>query len=168
MIAFCSISAALSTAVMLLGGLVPVFTYCSPLLASLFLIPVPDLYGRGPALATWCVTAALSLLIGADKEAAFFYLFFGWYPIVKPWMDAHLGALPRLLLKTLLFAAASGLMYWLTCTVLGIEEIAASFSASRWLNLAFFAAVVLCMLLFDKALERVTALYLGRLKGKLK
>ena len=159
--------AALGTAVMLLGGIVPVFTYCSPLLASLFLIPMLDLYGKGPSLATWCVTSALSLLIGADKEAAFFYLFLGWYPVLKPRLDALPGKLLRILLKVLVFAGATGIMYWLTCRVLGIEEIAESFSASRWLNLAFFAAMVGCMLLFDTALNRLTLLYRLRLKGRI-
>ena len=39
-LAFCSLMAALGTALMTTGGLVPVLTYCSPLLAGVLLVPV--------------------------------------------------------------------------------------------------------------------------------
>lgn len=167
-IAFCAISAALGTAVMLLGGVVPVFTYCSPLISSLFLIPAVELYGTAPALLTWIVTSLLSLLIGADKEAAFFYLFFAWYPILKPRLDRIPSAPVRFGLKLLIFSAATAAMYWLTCFILGIAEIVSSFSSSVWLNIAFLAAIVLCMLLFDRALVGLTAMFRARLKKHVK
>ena len=45
-LAFCAMMAALGTMLMLTGGLIPVLTYCSPLLASFCLIPVLDAYGK--------------------------------------------------------------------------------------------------------------------------
>ena len=39
-VALCALLSALGVAVMLAAGLLPVLTYCSPLVASLFLIPV--------------------------------------------------------------------------------------------------------------------------------
>jgi riboflavin transporter FmnP len=80
-LAFCAMMAALGTMLMLTGGLIPVLTYCSPLLASFCLIPALDAYGKRNAWMVWAVTSALSLLIGVDKEASLFYLFLGWYPI---------------------------------------------------------------------------------------
>ena len=41
-IAFCAMMAALGTVIMLTGGLIPVLTYCSPLIVSFLLIPVLD------------------------------------------------------------------------------------------------------------------------------
>ena len=154
-IAFGALMAAAGTAVMLLGALVPVFTYCSPLLASLFLLPVIDVCGKRNALLVWAVTSILVLLIGADKEAAFFYLFFGWYPVAKDALDRIGPKVLRFLLKLLLFSAAAAAMYALTCYVLGIEEIVESFSETWWVNALFLAAVVLCMMLFDAALRRL-------------
>lgn len=87
MISFCAILTALGTVIMLTGGLIPVFTYCSPVLASVLLIAVLEEYGTQEAWMVWAVTSALSLLIGIDKEAAFFYLFLGWYPIVRSAFD---------------------------------------------------------------------------------
>ena len=86
-ISFCAIIAALGTVIMLTGGLIPVFTYCSPIIASVLLISVLEEYGAREGWMVWAVTSALSLLIGIDKEAAFFYLFLGWYPIAKPFFD---------------------------------------------------------------------------------
>ena len=154
-VAFGALMAAAGTAVMLLGALVPVFTYCSPLLASLFLLPVIDVCGRRNAVLVWAVTSVLVLLIGADKEAAFFYLFFGWYPAAKAGFDRIAPKALRFLLKLLLFSAAAAAMYALTCYVLGIEEIVESFSETWWINALFLAAVVFCMMLFDAALKRL-------------
>lgn len=154
-ISFGALMTAAGTAVMLLGALVPVFTYCSPLLASLFLLPVTEICGRRSAVLVWAVTAILTLLTGADKEAAFFYLFFGWYPLAKQGIDRIRQKVPGILVKILIFSAASASMYVLTCYVLGIEEIAESFSSAAWVNALFFAAVVLCMMLYDMALTRL-------------
>ena len=154
-IAFGALMAAAGTAVMLLGALVPVFTYCSPLLASLFLLPVIDICGRRNAVLVWAVTSVLVLLIGADKEAAFFYLFFGWFPIAKDGLDRIGSKVLRFLLKLLIFSAAAAAMYALTCYVLGIEEIIETFSETWWVNALFLAAVVFCMMLFDAALKRL-------------
>ena len=165
-ISLCAMMAALASAIMLTGGLVPVFTYCSPLLASLCLIPVLDRCGKKAAWATWAVAAGISLLIGADKEASFFWVFFGWYPIVKPRLDAVSRPPLRLLCKVLLFLFSGAVMYGLTCFVLGIDEILSSFSGSAVLNALFLLAIALCMLLFDRALVNMTALYRKRFASK--
>lgn len=162
-IAFCAMMAALGVAIMLSGGLVPVFTYCSPLISSLLLIPVLFEYGTGKAWMVWFVTSVLSLLIGADKEAAFFYIFLGWYPAVKPYADRISGKALRMLIKILLFSTSISAMYALTCFVFRIGEILDSFSASKWINAGFLAALVLVMLLYDTVLVRAAYLYHRRL-----
>lgn len=166
-IAFCALMAALGTVLMMLGGLIPVLTYCSPLLASLLLIPVAVEAGRGSGWCVWAVTAALSLIIGIDKEAGFFYCFFGFYPLVKPFFDRCRPKALRFTLKTLFFAALVGLMYWLLCSVLGMEEILESFSALMWVNLATLAALVAVLLMFDKVYERMEMMYFLRFRPKL-
>ena len=118
-VAFCGVLAALGTAVMMAAGLIPVLTYCSPLVASLFLIPVLREFGKGRAWMTWAVTAVLSGILCADKEAAFFYIFLGYYPVLKPAFD-RLGK-AGWAFKLLLFAAALAAMYGLILFVLGMD-----------------------------------------------
>lgn len=166
-IAFCAVMAALAALIMLTGGLIPVMTYCSPMLASLCLIPVLDAYGAGPAWAVWAVTGALSLLIGADKEAAFFWVFFGFYPIIFPAFQKIKNRPLRVALKACLFAVLAAAMYGLTCFIFGIDEIVSSFSASAVINLAFLAMIVVVLLLYDRALPGFILFYQKRLKGRL-
>lgn len=167
-IAFCAVMAALSVTVMLTGGLVPVFTYCSPLLASVLLIPVLTEYGTQKGWMVWAVSSILTLIIGIDKEAAFFYLFLGWYPILKPVFDRIRRTPARFAAKTLVFSAAVGAMYLLICFVFQIGEIMESFSALLWVNLLFFAALVAVMLLYDRALAGIYAFYCVRIRDRLK
>ena len=84
---FCALMAALGAAFMLTGNLIPVLTYVSPMLAGMTLIPVLYEFGKKSAWMTWAVTAALAMMLCADREEAFFYLFTGFYPIIKPDLD---------------------------------------------------------------------------------
>ena len=150
-----AVMAAVGTAVMLLGGVIPVFTYVSPLLASLFLIPVENAAGKKAAVAVWAITAVLTLLLGVDKEAAFFYVFFGWYPLLKPLLDRIGNRWIHLLVKVLLFTVCGAVLLLLTVLVLGIGESLTETPGLHWADLAFLVAMAACMMLFDKALEKI-------------
>jgi hypothetical protein len=116
--------AALAVVIMSMGGLIPFATYVSPVLCMLMLRLVLRLCGRRIAWAWYGAVAALSLLLSADKEAAGVFVFLGYYPIVKPWLDR----LPfSLLWKLLLFNAATILLYWMLMAVFGMDAIAAEF-----------------------------------------
>ena len=161
-IALCSLLAALGVAVMLAAGLIPVLTYCSPLIAMIFLIPVLDEFGKGRAWMTWAVTAALSLMLCADKEAAFFYLFLGYYPIIKPFFD-RLGKVAGRLAKLAFFALAFAVMYGLILFVLGLDiDIEGP---------GFMAVIYVCligvMMLTDVTLGRMAIVYQRRLRKYL-
>ena len=168
-VAFCSLMAALGAVLMLTGGLVPVMTYCSPLLAGVLLIPVMREHGNKWAWLVWIVTAALSLTLSADKEAAFFYLFLGYYPILKRGFDRVKPKLLALLLKLLFFALAVGAMYGLICFVfrldIGMEELE---ELGKLAGLLFYAMLVVCMLIYDYALRNLAILYEYRLRPKLR
>lgn len=166
-LAFGSLMAALGTVIMLAGGIIPVLTYCSPIIAGTLLVAVKEETGNGSAWMVWAVTGMLSLLIGVDKEAAFFYVFLGWYPILKPVFDRLKNPVRRIV-KTAVFAAALAAMYGLTCFVLGIDEIAGTFSAVAWINVCFFAGMILCMGLYDRALGGLILMYRIKLRPKLK
>lgn len=164
MISFCAIIAALGSVVMLTGGLVPVFTYCSPIIASILLISVLEEYSAREAWMVWAVTSALSLLIGIDKEAAFFYLFLGWYPIVKLAFDRIPSRVLKTAVKLLVFILSILAMYALICFVFQLVDVIISFSAVLWINLLFFAALALVMLLYDRTLTGLHAFYKRRIR----
>lgn len=169
-IAFCGLMVALSAALMLSGGLIPIATYCAPMAAGLLLLPILLEYGQSTAWTAFAAAALLSLMLDADKEAAFFYLFFGYYPIVKWKLDQGLKRKPlRIAVKLALFLAAFGVMYALLGFVLGMDAVIAEFREMGVGMLVGFAALfALCMLLYDKLLLPMLLLYANRIRPRLR
>ena len=69
-VAFCGMMVALSVALMLTGGLVPIATYCAPMLGGILLLPIMLEYGRKTAWTAYIATSLIVLTLGVDKEAA--------------------------------------------------------------------------------------------------
>lgn len=168
-IAFCALMAALGAALMAAGGLIPVATYCSPMIASVLLLPVMSELGNREAWLTWAVTSLLAMLLSIDREAAFLYFFVGYYPILRPYLDAVRSAPLRFLLKLLFFALTLGLMYALILWVFQLEAVLEDFGGfSFWMSVGFFAALVAVMMLYDLALSRLHLFWLLRLRPRLR
>ncbi len=168
-VALCALMAALGTVIMALGGLIPIATYCSPMIAGVLLLPVMSELGNRWAVMTWLVTALLSLLLSIDREAAFLYLFIGYYPILRPYLDAVHSKVVRFLLKLGFFTLALGVMYALMLWVLQLGEVLEEFGEfTLWMNIAFFAALVGVMMIFDTALARLHLYWLVKLRPRLK
>jgi hypothetical protein len=64
--------------------------------------------------------AILSLPMGPDKEAAAVFVFLGYYPILRPWLNK---LRPDWLFKGLYFNAVIAVLYTLLLKVLGFAEI---------------------------------------------
>ena len=167
--ALCGMMAALSVALMLTGGVLPIATYAAPLAASLLLLPVRVEHGVRAALLVWLAVSLLALLLGLDKEAAFFYLAVGWYPLAKWPLDRHIrrkGLL--LLLKAAIFAACVSLMYLFLGLVLRLDAVLSDFSEMGvWLTAGFGLLMVLSLLLYDRLLNPILLFYATRLRPKL-
>lgn len=123
-VALGGILAALAVVVMSMGTLIPVATYVCPMLCALILQVVLKTCGSRIAWAWYGAVAVLSLLLAPDKEAAAVFVFTGYYPILKPWLDRSKA---RWLWKGLLFNASILTMYWLLTHLLGFHQIAAEF-----------------------------------------
>lgn len=83
-LALCGVLAALATALLALGGVLPGMVFCAPILAMGALLPVLEELGPKAAGTAYAAVAILALLLVPDRETAFVYLFFGWYPILRP------------------------------------------------------------------------------------
>ena len=158
-VAMGGVFAALALVLMLLGGLVPAATFVCPMLASLLLIPLLDRLPRGLCWGWHAVTALLCVLLCPDREAAFFFAFLGWYPIVKPKLD-RLPLLPRILIKLLIYCLAVTAVYALLILVFRLEALVQEAKEAGKLllgSLVLGGAAV--FLLYDLALTRLTAVY---------
>ena len=88
-IALGGVMAALAVVIMCLGGIIPIATYVCPMLCAIILSFVLAITGKRIAWAWYVAVSILSLLLGPDKEAAAVFVFLGYYPIIKPWLDCR-------------------------------------------------------------------------------
>lgn len=151
-IAFGGVFAALAVVIFCMGGLIPVATYVCPMICSLILQIVIRNGTNSIAWAWYGAVSFLSLLLCPDKETAAVFIFLGYYPIVKPKIDAWKG---KWVIKGIFLNVVAGIMYAVLIFVLGMEELLAELTQMGILltsvtlimgNVTFF--------LFDRVLER--------------
>lgn len=123
--AFGGVMAALAVVIMCLGGLIPVATFVCPMLCMMILQMVLRSCGSRTAWAWYGAVTFLVLLMGPDKEAAAIFAALGYYPIVKPRLDAMKWGL---LWKTALFNGVILAMYALLIHLFGMDQLASEFS----------------------------------------
>lgn len=167
-VAFCGMMTALSVALMLLGGLLPLMTYISPLVAGLLLAVVLLEYNSNYAWLTWLATVFCTLVLGSDKEASVFYLFFGYYPILKPVLDSRISRKGlRVAVKLAVFTLSAVLMFLFL--LLLFPTLGAEFTQmSLGLMLAWLLVQDLCLLVYDHALPVNMALYRKRIRPHMR
>ena len=169
MAAFCGMAAGLSMVIMLLGGVIPIATYAVPMLCGLLLLPILLEFGEKAAWATFFAVSALALVLDFDKEAAFFYLFMGYYPIVKWKLDKVKRKPLRIILKLLLFTASITAMYALLALLFPALDALRDFrELGVALTVLFVAAFVFCMMLYDRLLMGCVMIYANKIRPKLK
>ena len=102
-VALCGVTAALAVVGMVIGGVLGVGTYISPLIAGICLLPAGSLLGRKYHVTLWLAVSALSFLLVPDIEQSLMFLcLFGCYPILRPLFE-RLPRIPRLICKLLFF-----------------------------------------------------------------
>lgn len=159
---------ALAVVIMMLGGLIPLATFCCPALAGLMLIPIFVECGERLSWCAYAVIAALSLILCPDKEAALLLTFIGYYPILRWRLDQLRSGALRVLSKLAVFNLAVVAMYALSILVLHMDQLLTEY---REMGIALTGACLLVgnvtLLLYDRLIGIVTALYVNRLRGKL-
>ena len=151
-IALGGILAALAVVVMGFGTLIPVATYVCPMLCALILRLVLKICGRRIAWAWYGAVSLLSLLMAPDKEAAAVFAALGYYPILKPMLDALKG---KWLWKLLFFNTVTLAAYWLMMHLFGFAQLAAEFSQMGTLMTAVMLLLGnVTFVLLDKLLDK--------------
>ena len=160
---------ALAVVVMMLGGLIPLATFCCPAIAALALIPIFVECGEKLAWGAWVAVAMLGLMLCPDKEAALLFAFIGYYPVLRWRLEQIRRAPARVLAKLGIFNLAVITMYALCIFVFRLEQVLGDY---RELGLALTAVCLLLgnaiLLLYDRLLGVLTRLYVERLRGRLK
>ena len=164
-VALCGVLCGLAVVVLLLGGLFSLAVYCAPLLAMAVLLPVLEEYGPGTAGAAYGAVAILALLLVPDRETALVYVFFGWYPILRP----RIAALPSLPVRLVCRLGVCGLsmflLYGVIIRLLGLTAVTEELGGG-WLTAALAAMGCAVFLLLDLALGRLTVLWRRKLRRR--
>ena len=164
-LALCSLMVALGIVIMLSSSIIPIMTYTSPYLADLVIVPVVVEFGRKHGWMTWFATAVLSLLLCTDKEAAFFYIFFGYYPIIKTHFDQIRPKVLQLFVKFLFAACVLFVMYGLLIFVLKMDL---GFPGKEILYILVFVLLIVVFFGLDRGVRAMEGLYQNKLRQKLR
>lgn len=163
-IALCGMLNALAVVLMNLGSLVPLATFCTPLLAMLVLLPVLEEYGARMGWAAWVSVSILSLLLVTDLETALVYVFFGWYPMVRPKVAAIKSKVLRFGVKLLI---CNGLIFTLYGLVLRLMGLTADLlDSTRLMNALLLILGNLVFFLTDLVLQRMTLVWTVKLRKR--
>ncbi len=86
--ALCGLAAALCVTFMFLGGIFYIFAYTVPILLGLVTVMIKKTFGNASAVSVYIAVSILSLMLVPEKETVMMYvLFFGYYPIIKSYLD---------------------------------------------------------------------------------
>ena len=162
----CAMLAALGVILLYIGSLIEVVDISMAVLASLLCVVAVIEYGGSWPWLIYGVTAILSIVLLPNKTpAAFYALFFGFYPILKE----KLEKLPNLLswvLKELVFniafaamALASFLLFFTQNNTLFTQPI---------ILIAIFVLAEVVFVLYDIAMTRLISFYIIKLRRRFK
>lgn len=155
--AVCGMMAALSVVLMFITTFVSVLVYVLPILTGLIVFFVGQFADKKWAVGVFFTTAFLSMILLTDKEAGLTYtLFFGYYPLIKSFLEKLPKALAWIV-KLVIFNVAAVCIGVLGVVVFGVsaEEYKefGEFTIPLLLGLANIAFV-----LYDIAFSRNTQL----------
>ena len=158
-----ALMSALGVVFLYLGALVEVASLSMAVIASMCVILVAAEYGGAYPWLVYAVTSTASLLLLPNKEAAVaFALFFGFYPIIKRWLDQK-KRLASWIIKELIFNAALALDVLLSMLLL-----TAGNAEPLPIIIAYIVIAEIAFPLYDFALSRVVLIYTRKIRPKLK
>ncbi len=154
------IIAALSISIMFMVSVVPFLTYALPAAAAVLLIPIIIEINKKWALGVYLSVSILALLILPNKEVAVIYAaFFGYYPILKSFLENKLKKVPEWVFKLIIFDGTISVSYFLMMKFMGvtIDELDSfgAFAIPILLGLG-----TISFILYDYALTKIVSLYI--------
>ncbi len=162
-IAVCGVFAALSVAFMLMGSVMPFFTYLAPAVSGILILPVAIEYKFSSAIVLFSAVSFLCFILVPNKES-----FLGWYPCVRLKLEKISNKILLLIIKFTIFNASIAAACALVFFVISIDQLITEFeSAGTLFLIVFFLACNATFYIYDKAQTRLVSFYMYFLRGKL-
>lgn len=156
------IVAALCLVMMFLTAVFPPLNMTLPLFAGMLISVVAIEVSTSWAFVTYIVVSILSFFMTPDKEAAiFFAALFGYYPVLKDFVDKMKVKIIAWLIKLVVFDAAMILIYYITVYVLGTIDIFEEFGfLKEFMFPVLFIVINLIFILYDYCLSVIKETYI--------
>ncbi len=165
-VAFCAISAALISVIMLLGY-IPNLTYAIPAIAGLVLMVVLIELNIKYTIATYVVSSVIALFTAENEVKFLFILLFGIYPWLKSLIEKVKTNILCFVLKILFFNLSAAAFYLITTSLMGVNIFSGQLKITLFAVLFLFA-VNIVFLVYDFALSRLSNFYIVRLHDTVK
>lgn len=167
--ALCGVFSALALVLMLLGGVIPLATFCAPALAGLCVIPVVVEFGAKAGLMVYLAVSLLSFFCCPDIEMACIFIFLlGYYPLLKLKLDRIPSKWLRRGAKFAVFNAAVAAMYALLLLVFPVPALQAEMQdMALWGLVGLWLAGNVTFWVYDGALVNLYRVYLYRLRPRI-
>ena len=146
--------------IIMAASLIPNVTFAAPAVAGLMLIAVFAEAGAVYAAGGFIASGILSFFISNKTSWLLFVLFFGFYPIVKPFIEKIKSPAVKWLAKFLLFNASAVAVYLVGILIMGV-------SIAKWAVITAFALGNIAFVLYDIAVSRVAVFYYLRIHERL-
>lgn len=159
-VALGGVVSALSVVLMFSTGLIPTLTYAIPAMAGMLLIVISIEISPKFATVVYVAVSMLSLLVVADKEAAVMYAaFFGYYPIIKGFIEKKLSGIVEWIVKCVIFNIAVISAYFVVSKIFMIsyEDLG---SLGKYAMPVFLVICNIVFALYDIALTRLLSAYI--------
>lgn len=168
-VAFGGIITALSVLIMFFSGVIPGMEYALPIVSGVFILPVYFEIGRKWAFPVFVAVSLLSFLIIPNKEPAVNYImFFGYYPLVKEFLDKVKPKILSMLLKLVFYNVMIILAVIIVSKVFGIPFIDDMSEFGKLTVPIFLVLSNFVFIVYDLCLVRVANIYYNLLHPKVK
>lgn len=167
LISVCGLSAALTVALLFLGGIAYILSYTVPMFAGILNKMLSKSFGTKCALITFVASSLLSLMLVTDKECVIMYIFcFGYYPIIQHNLGKINSRLIRVIIKLLIWNFLLAVGQLILVYVFGIPFLEAG--ESKIFILIFALMMNIIFLFYDKLLVRLLFLYEKKFEKHIK
>lgn len=162
--ALCGVVTALSVVCMLLTTILPIATYCCAMLAGMCITVIVIEINPRWAVCVYFAVSLLSILIVPDKEAVvYFVAFFGYYPILKRFIEQRKSHALQWIMKLIVFNASVTAAFFVTIYLLSVPKESYTI-AGIYLPWVFLILGDVIFVLYDIALNGMIAMYIQRFR----
>lgn len=167
-VAVSGITTALSVLIMYLS-IVPGMTYALPAVAGMVLWIAGEQSGRRWGLLSYGAAALLSMLLVPEVEAvSFFAAFFGWYPVVRGYIDRIKHRVLKLLAKLAAFNIPIVITFQILSRVLGLDKMLEGMEfMGQYAALALWITANVAFFLYDFCIDQLLYAYTKWMKPRI-